>query len=777
MQAGGGIPLSRREREVAALVAEGLTDREIARRLFISERTAESHVQQIRNKLGLENRTQVASWFTRQTVGTSPAAPSPTPSGTAGATAAPAATAHNLPGQLTRFIGRGRELGEIRRLLQRSRLLTITGPGGCGKTRLAVEAVGEVIHRHPGGAWFVDLSGLTDAASIPQALAAALDVRDRDAGDLLHTVVTELRTARCRQQCLVILDNCEHIIDACALVVTSLLTSCPQLSILCTSREPLHVPGEAVWTLEPLALPSAEARSAEVVGRSEAVQLFVDRAELSDPAFALDDANAAIVLELCRQLDGIPLALELAAARIGVTPVGDLLGQLTSSLRRRGVPSRQQTMRTAIAWSYQLLDEAERRLFRRLAVFRGGFTLEAVREVGAEPGVDDAFALVESLQDKSLLARVPERPERFRLLEPIRHHALELLTGSGELEAVRRAHFAFFTGLAERGDRELGGPAQAEWLRRLADDHDNLRATLEHGRERPNEERLRLVLALARFWQVLGHQGEGRAWFGEVLASPAPASPERARALNAAAGLAWMQGDLERARVQLEASLSSWREVGDEAGIQNCLANLGIIASTQSDWTAGLAYLEEGLLMARRRRDEPATAVLLGNLGVLGAHLGDHEVALERLTEAEHIFHRLGDGARKANAHANLGLLAVHRDRVGEAAAHYGRSLRLHRDLREPQSLAESLEGVAWVAFRSGHEELAFRLGGAASAIRQAFGAPHRPWSRHVVDGWLDEARRILGEAAGTAWSEGEALGVPEAIAAALEECSLAEKG
>jgi non-specific serine/threonine protein kinase len=409
-----------------------------------------------------------------------------------------------------------------------------------------------------------------------------------------------------------------------------------------------------------------------------------------------------------------------------------------------------------------------------IAVFRGGFSPSAARAIDATDGTN---ALVEGLQDKSLLVRLPERPERFRLLEPIRQHALVMLAESGELAAVQRDHFAFFATLAERGDQGLGGPDQAVWLARLTDDHDNLRAALEHGRGRPSGERDRLALALTRFWRVLGHLGEARAWFDETLAVPAPASAQRARAFNAAAGLAWLQGDLGAARTLLESSLTSWRTVGDDAEVQRCLANLGVIASTQSDWAAGTAYLEEGLVVARRLDDDLATGIVLGNLGVLGAHLGDHDVALERLTEAERVLRRLGDEARLANALANLGLLAVNRGRAVEAAGHYAASLRIHGTLRQPQSLAECLEGVGWIAARTGREEQAIRLGGAAAALRRSLGAPHRPWSQRVVDCWLEEARHSAGEAADAAWSEGEALSVAEAIALAAAECELAGQG
>jgi predicted ATPase/DNA-binding CsgD family transcriptional regulator len=768
---GEGIRLSRREREVAALVAEGMTDRQIGQRLFISERTAEGHVLQIRNKLGLDNRAQVATWFTRRAVlSETAAAPAAAPPAASEPEARPPA-ALGLPGELTSFIGRDRELGEIRRLLQRTRLLTLSGPGGGGKTRLAVQAAGEVLHRYPDGAWFVDLSPVTGPVGVPQALAAALGAHEREGTDPLDAVSRQLRGPAGRLRCLLILDNCEHVIESCSSVAARLLAACPHLTILCTSRQPLHVPGEGVLKLGPLSLPApGEEGSAAAAERSDAVRLFVDRASLADPDFELDDRAAAVVADICRALDGIPLALELAAAQAGLMPIDTLLAQLESSVRRahrRGVPGRQQTMRAAMDWSFDLLGEEERTLLRSLAVCRGSFGAEAAAAIAG----GDLAARLEDLQDKSLLVRLPGRPDRFRLLEPIRHHALERLDESGDREAVERRHLEHFAALAERGGRELNGPEQVAWLERLSEEHDNLRAALAFGRDHAPESSLRLALSLERFWSLRGHLSEGRTWFERALERPGPATAERATALNAAAGLAWLQGDLAYARDRLEASLAIRRELGDERGIQGSLANLGVVASTQGDWPAGAAYLEESLELAQRVADDRATGLVLLNVGVLAAHTGDHDRAHRRLTEAAEVLGRAGDPARLANALANQGMLALFRGQVAVAAGHYAESLRIQRTLREPQGLAECLEGVAWIAASRGRPERAVHLGGAGAALRRQHGVPHRPWSRRVVDEWLEGARARLGAAAEAAWAEGGEAGPAEVIALALQEC------
>jgi predicted ATPase/DNA-binding CsgD family transcriptional regulator len=761
----GSARLSRREQEVAVLVAEGMTDRQIAQQLFISERTAEGHVQGIRNKLGFDNRAQIASWVAMQGLvpGASPARPGAAP------------VPNNLPVQLTTFIGRERELGETRRLLQRTRLLTITGPGGCGKTRLAVEAAGEVIHRYPDGAWFVDLGAVGDPDVVPRAVAEALGIAEREGVDPLQAVAAELAGARGRRQCLVILDNCEHLVERCAETVAALLGSSRQLTFVCTSREPLHVAGEVTWALGPLSMPEPGVQvSLDELRRFEAVRLFLDRAALSDPGFELTAANAAAIRQLCERLDGIPLALELAAAHVGVLSLDELLRGLERRfgvLRSRTAPARQRTLSATISWSYDLLDEAERRLLRRLSLFRGGFSLDAADRVcddGEEAGVFDRLA---RLADKSLVLPVLPRRERYRCLDIIRRYAWDRLAESGEQAEVRGRHLAFYLALAERAAGELRGPGQPEWLARLGTEHDNLRAALEASREAALEERLRLVVALEPFWAIRGHLGEGRQWVADALgaAGALGSTALHARALDAAARLALHQDQAASARTWLEASLAIWRELGDRPGVQACLTNLGLAASRLGDWTAARAHFSESLSLARELGNRRAIAILLNNLGLMAAYLDDHDTALVQLEECLRIMRSLGDPMRVADSLANLGMLALYRGDVEAASGHFAESLHIVERLDAPQYLVECLEGFACIAARRGHAERALRLAGTAAAIRESIGTPQPPWSRKLEEGWMLDARRTVGPSAARAREEGRKLAPEQAIALALE--------
>jgi non-specific serine/threonine protein kinase len=666
----------------------------------------------------------------------------------------------SLPVHLTRFVGRERELVETRLLLQKARVLTVTGAGGCGKTRFVVEAVGEVVHRYPGGVWFVGLGSVGDPDVVPVAVAEALGIAPREGVDSLDAIGATLAGVGARA-CLIIVDNCEHMLGRCAEVIDALLRASSNVAFACTSREPLHLAGEVIWQLEPLQEP-------------DAVELFVDRAALSDPGFRVTGENADTVTQLCRHLDGLPLALELAAAHVRLQSIDELtrgLERRFSAVSPRSVAPRQRTLSATIGWSYELLQPVESRLLRRLSVFRGGFTLAAAETVCGDDGDEDAaFQLLARLADKSLVSVVPPHRERYRCLEIIRRFALDRLVETGELDAIRARHVAWFLALAERAAAELTGADQRAWLDRLADDHDNLRAALEASHGADVEVRLRLVLALERFWFVRGYLGERRKWVEDALAAATGlgATALRARVIDAAARLALEEGDPVRAQRWLETGLSIWQEIGDRAGVQSCLSSLGVAALRLGDWPAARTRFEESLEIARALGSRRAIAVLLINLGVTSAFLDDHETASAQLEEALTATRSLSDPAQVATALANLGMVALHRGRVAEATDRYTDCLRILESLAAPGWVAECLEGFACIAARCADPERAMRLAGAAAGIRETMGRPQPQWSRRLQEEWIGEARQLLGPAADLAWHDGRMLPAERSVSLAL---------
>jgi predicted ATPase/DNA-binding CsgD family transcriptional regulator/Tfp pilus assembly protein PilF len=637
------LELSVREREVAALVAEGLTDKEIARRLFLSPRTVEGHVLAVRNKLGLDNRTQLAAWFAKEQP--------------------PAAAARALPGWLTAFVGREEELRRIPELLDRRRAVTITGPGGAGKTRIAARLAEQL-----GAAWWVDLSPIGDAELVQPALATAVGKEELQG-----------------LQGLLVLDNCEHLVERAAQVAHAVLLANPRLRLLATSREPLLFDGEAVWRLEPLP-------------DEEAAELFVDRAA------GRSELEREAVAELCRKLDGIPLALELAAAQVSTLGLDGVRDHL-DRVRRRSGPARHQTLESAIRWSYDLLGEPEQRLLRGLSVFRGGFDETAVAAVCGEA---DARLLPE-LARRSVAQAADGR---WALLETIREFAADRLEESGEAAATRERHAGHYRALAEGA--ELSGPRQAEWLARLEAEHDNFRAVLSSGDPR-------LALALHRFWLLRGHLSEGRAWL-EQLGSDEP------EAHNAIAGIAWRQGDFALARHNLERALAGWRKRGDEVGQQRSLANLGVLAAGQGDFAAAREHYRESLALAEQPR---AVAILRSNLGLALAELGEHGEAQQLLAEALVTFRELQEPALIGATLSNLGVLELNRGDRKRARQSFEAALEVLEEIGDTPDVPSSLEGLACVEAQEGRRENALELVARAAALRDSIGA--RPTAAHLA--------------------------------------------
>jgi len=502
--------LSRRETEVARLVAEGLTNRLIADRLFISERTAEYHVEQIRNKLGFHSRHEIAAWLASQSDIVTSAPP-----------------ASHLPSQLTSFVGRARDITGIQALLSQTRLVTITGAGGAGKTRLALAVASLVLTQYKDGTWFVDLQSLDDSALVAPEVAAALGVAD---------LFGELKTSRR----LVVLDNCEHLISACAELVRELLPKCPELLILATSREPLHVPSEGVWAMRPLS-------------PSEGVELFLERARLAAPDVDAGRADPALVESICADLDGLPLAIELAASRARVMSLSDISSRLHQRFSllvgAEAASKRQRSLEATVAWSYNLLHSSEQILFERLGTFAGGFPLNSAEMIAADQRlpVEHIPELLDGLVERSLVMadRIPDQPTRYRLLGTMRDYARARLDEHHANEELRRRHAVYYRRLAEQAGTELQGPRQGAWLARLERELDEFRAAMDWWLKSDPESALIIAGELTWFWGMRGRLDEGR----RALAAALPRSPAptlmRGRALIGAGWLARLQGDTD----------------------------------------------------------------------------------------------------------------------------------------------------------------------------------------------------------------------------------------
>jgi predicted ATPase/transcriptional regulator with XRE-family HTH domain len=723
--------------------------------------------------------------------------PRPTDADDDGPLTAPAAGPHNLPVQPTALLGREEEVRQVVAALRRAdaRLVTLTGPGGIGKTRLAFQIAADLLGDFADGVWLVPLSRLTDPSLVLPAVAQTLGVSEQGGRPLLETLRAHLRDKRL----LLLLDNFEQVVGAAG-EVGALLGSAPALKLLVTSRVPLRLRGEQRFPVPPLALAQpGRIPSSDHLTRYAAEALFVERAGRVRPDFAVTAANAAAIAEICARLDGLPLAIELAATRIAVLSPEALLARLSGRLKlltggARDVDERQQTMRATLAWSEDLLGPEEQRLFRRLAVFVGGCTLEAAEAVciapeGAEPLGVDLLDSVESLVEQSLVQRREEGGEtRFGMLHVIREFALERLEASGEGEALRRAHAAHFLALVEQAEPELTRPEAAIWLDRLEREHDNLRAALAWAQEQGEAERgLRLVAALFRFWWARGHLREGRAWAEGLLMLEAGQRAEavagtpgtarggvgarlRARALLAGGGLAMDLDEDATARTWLEQAAALARTAGDRHTTARVLNSLGMVAVGANDLERAETRYAESLALNRELDDRRGIAVTLNNLGDVAVYQGDLERATVALTEALALARELGDRDHTAMCLQNLGRVAHKRGEVARAETLQREALVLFRDLGDPRHCSEALERLAGTAGAARHGERAARLLGAVAAVRATLGTPQPALERAETDAAVAPARAALGENAwAAAFAAGRALPLEQAIAEALQ--------
>jgi predicted ATPase len=681
---------------------------------------------------------------------------------------------------VTSFVGREQELTALADLLAGSRHVTLTGAGGCGKSRLALRTAATLAAEYPDGIAFVELAPLSDPGAVEATVAATLGVREERGRPIVET----LREALAERRVLLVLDNCEHLLDACARLAEALLCACPGLRLLATSREPLLIAGEVVYRVPSLAVPPPGARSPEQVGRYAAVQVFVDRAQAAQPGFTLTSLNAPLVAQICVCLDGIPLALELAAVRTRALSMEQLATHLNENFRlltagSRTALRRQQTLRATIDWSFNLLADQERVLFRRLAVFVGGWTLEAAEAVCAGDGVDqaDVADLLARLVDKSVVATMPGAGElaRYRLLETLREYAGERLAGSGETDTVRWRHARYFVALAERA--ELPGPRYSQWVMRLDAEQGNVRGAFGWLRAQgANEQQARLVAALGWYWMQSGSTNETRSWADEALAWTAALGvhPLRAGALYAAGLVAYDLGDLRASRAWLQESLALWEQLGDRRGTAWALLYAAQLARDGGDFAVARALTLRSLELFRALGDAWAEVFALTRLGLTAVAAGDLEEARRWHEQALAGIRALGDQEGIAAVLGYLGAAARAGGDLAAAARAFSEALLLNRDLGWARGVAERLAPLAGLAELIGQSERAARLLGATAAQLDLGGAGRLlPSTRAAYERDRAAVRTRLGEAAfARELAAGAGLPIAAAVAEALAVAS-----
>jgi len=622
----------------------------------------------------------------------------------------------NLPIPLTSFIGREKDLERIQHRLAGHRLVTLIGVGGIGKTRLSQQVANQLIDNYPNGVWLVEFASLNDPMLVPQSVATVFGIQQRaDQSALVETLIHFLHG----KTILLILDNCEHLLDACAGLAEKLLTSCPNLKIVATSREALGIVGEALYQVPSLTIPEVHSISTlEKLNDYESIRLFDERAQLVQMDFGLTEENAFAITQICSRLDGIPLAIELAAVRIQTLSAEQIAEQLDQCFHvltggsRTALP-KHQTLQASIDWSHDLLDVTERALFRRLAVFAGGWTLEAAEAVCVGDGVeaDNVLGLMTQLANKSLILvkRVQGQDARYHILETIRQYASERLLGAGEDEQLRNRHLDFFLEWAERVEPKLRGPQQLEWLNQLESENDNLRAALEWSltQAEHGEASLRLAGALPVFWNQRGYINEGLAWLEKVLASPtAPrAGGVRAKALYGAGFLACWRGDrMGTARTWLEESEGLWRMLGlaGRTGLAHALATLSEAMRILGDPAAARSLADEAVALCREQDDRWGLAYALSNLGIAIRDQEDFALARSVLNESVALWRELGDLWGLGLATHRLGEVALRQGDYEVARRHFMDCLVIVRKLGDQEQVAWKLSNLAIIALNLG---------------------------------------------------------------------------
>lgn len=754
------VQLTEREMEILRMFARRLSNREIANTLTLSVGTVKWYAQQIFSKLGVSDRHDaVARAQTLGLLDESDERRHP-------------ANLHNLPAQLTSFVGRQREITAIKALLNATRLLTLTGPGGIGKTRLALEAASEMVSRFADGVFFVSLSPVSDPTRVASVIAGALGVREIADQPLAETLKGYLSD----RQILLILDNFEHLMPAAPLI-PALLMRASQLQIIVTSREVLHVPGEQEYLVPPLQLPEpSSAESVALLGGYEAIALFVQRAKAVRTDFALTPENAGAIVGICQRLDCLPLALELAAARVKLFTPQVMLSRLDSALSTLGsgftdaITGRQQTLRTTLNWSYDLLDDSEKLVFNRLAVFTGGASLHAVDAICADLSPLDILNGLSSLVDKSLLlqhAGMDGEP-RFWMLQTIREYALEKLDAGGEAPGIRTRHARYFLDFASAQEQEIFGECPDDWLDRLEEEHGNLRAALDWLLAQEDVvDALRLLGALGLFWLYRGHSAEGFRWAERIIPEAADAPPAvRAKALILPGSrLAYQLGKHDQGIALAEDALQLARQAGDAYYEALALGHLGLHYAQPGSESEALRLFQQAHDLFCEVESGVGIAWMLMAMGILRSELGQYRDAEAHYAQSLALYERLNSAWGIRNITQHMGITAYYQGQYDRATNLFKAILASTTVQRAVTNSLDAVFGLALVLKAQGHARIAARLFAAVSSLLDRLGTQLGMPERTIYRSEVAALQTTLGPSVfQEEWDEGRNLSLEQAI-------------